>query len=86
MHIKHIAAACLAGCTALVIAATAALAQLATVTSMELSVRRGPGFNYPSNFTLKQGDRVEVTQRQEIGHSLLEREGARGGLMLASCR
>lgn len=64
MHIKHVATACLAGCVSVILSVSAAFAQLYTVTTRELNVRRGPGTNFPITYVLKQGDRVEVTRRQ----------------------
>ena len=76
MRIKHIAAACLAASAVLVVGATAALAQLFTVTIDQLNVLQGPGTTYPVTYVLRQGDRVEVTRRQG-GWAFIV--GARGG-------
>jgi len=64
MQIRQISTACLAGCVSVVISVSAALAQVYTVTSNELNVRRGPGTNFQVTYVLKRGDRVEVTRRQ----------------------
>jgi hypothetical protein len=64
LHVKHWIAGGVAACSALVIAATAALAQVATVTASELNVRSGPGTNFPATFVLRRGDRVEIIRRQ----------------------
>ncbi|MFQ3618072.1 MAG: SH3 domain-containing protein [Cyanobacteriota bacterium] len=64
MRVKHWIAGGIAACSALVIAATAALAQVATVTIDELNVRRGPGTSHPVTFVLRRGDRVEIIRRQ----------------------
>jgi hypothetical protein len=78
MRVKQIAAACLAGCTSVIIAASAALAQLYTVTSTELNVRRGPGTNFPVTFVLRRGDRVEVTRRQKEWAFIVGERGGEG--------
>ncbi|WOB43984.1 SH3 domain-containing protein [Thermoleptolyngbya oregonensis NK1-22] len=64
MRVKHWIAGGLAACSALVIAATAALAQVATVTVNDLNVRSGPGTSFPVTFVLRRGDRVEIIRRQ----------------------
>jgi len=64
MSIKQIALACLAGYTTLMIAASAAFAQMFSVSIRELNVRRTPDANAPVVFILRQGDRVEVVRRQ----------------------
>jgi uncharacterized protein YgiM (DUF1202 family) len=64
MRLKTIWSACLVGCITLVIAATAAFAQLFTVTSNTLNVRKGPGLRFDVTYVLRQGDRVEVIRKE----------------------
>ena len=78
MKIKQIAMACLASCTALIISATVALAQLFVVNTNELNVRRGPGTNYPITFVLRRGDRVEVIRRQGSWSFIVGERGGEG--------
>jgi uncharacterized protein YraI len=78
MNIKRFVWACLTSCTALVVTITTALAELATVTSRQLNVRRGPGSNYPVTYTLRQGDRVEVTRRQGSWAFIVGERGGEG--------
>ncbi|HIK15812.1 MAG TPA: SH3 domain-containing protein [Leptolyngbyaceae cyanobacterium M33_DOE_097] len=78
MHIRKIAAACLAGCAGAIFSISAALAQLYTVTSNDLNVRRGPGTNFPITYVLKKGDRVEVTRRQGDWAFIVGERGGEG--------
>lgn len=78
MKIHYVLVACLASCTALLMTATAAIAQLFTVTASELNVRRGPGTNYPVTYVLRQGDRVEVTRRQGSWAFIVGERGGEG--------
>ncbi len=78
MNIKKIAAICLASCTAMIISATAALAQFFVVNTNALNVRRGPGTNYPVTFILRRGDRVEVTRRQGSWAFIVGERGGEG--------
>ncbi|GAB4146666.1 MAG: hypothetical protein Fur0046_24650 [Cyanobacteria bacterium J069] len=64
MRVKHWIAGGVAACAALVVAATAALAQVATVTVDELNVRSGPGTSHRVTYVLREGDRVEIIRRQ----------------------
>jgi hypothetical protein len=78
MNVKPIVAACLAGCATLVVAATAALAQLATVGVNELNVRSGPGTNYDVTYVLRRGDRVEIIRRQGDWAFIVGERGGEG--------
>jgi hypothetical protein len=78
MRAKHWIAGGVAACSALVIAATAALAQVATVTVDELNVRRGPGTSFPVTFVLREGDRVEIIRRQGSWAFVVGERGGEG--------
>ncbi|BAU44065.1 Bacterial SH3 domain protein [Leptolyngbya sp. O-77] len=78
MRVKHWIAGGVAACSALVIAATAALAQVATVTVDELNVRRGPGTSHPVTFVLREGDRVEIIRRQGSWAFVVGERGGEG--------
>ncbi|GAB4148227.1 MAG: hypothetical protein Fur0046_26690 [Cyanobacteria bacterium J069] len=53
----------LAACVAVLLAAGAAIAQVATVTINSLTVRTGPGESYPTTNVFRRGDRVELLRR-----------------------
>ncbi|MBW4654765.1 MAG: SH3 domain-containing protein [Kaiparowitsia implicata GSE-PSE-MK54-09C] len=78
MQIKRILTACFVGCTSLAVTATAALAQLFVVSVDDLNVRSGPGTNFPATYVLRQGDVVEVTQRQGNWAFIVGERGGEG--------
>ncbi|WP_448596223.1 SH3 domain-containing protein [Thermoleptolyngbya sp.] len=78
LHVKHWIAGGVAACSALVIVATAALAQVATVTASELNVRSGPGTNFPATCVLRRGDRVEIIRRQGSWAFVVGERGGEG--------
>jgi hypothetical protein len=76
--VKHWIVSSLAAAAALTVAATAALAELATVTANQLNVRRGPGTNYGVTYVLQRGDRVEITRRQGDWAFIVGERGGEG--------
>jgi uncharacterized protein YraI len=78
MRLKPIASACLVGYAALLIMATAAFAQLFTVTSSKLNVRKGPGLLYGVTYVLRRGDRVEVIRRERNWALIVGERGGEG--------
>jgi uncharacterized protein YgiM (DUF1202 family) len=76
VKIKHIVSTVLGIGTALAIAATPVLAELLTVTSHSLNVRKGPGILNEVTYVLRKGDVVEVVRRQGDWALIV---GAKGG-------
>ncbi|MBW4621437.1 MAG: SH3 domain-containing protein [Cyanosarcina radialis HA8281-LM2] len=81
MNIKHIASAVLGVGTALAIAATSVLAEVLTVTTNSLNVRKGPGILNDVTYVLRKGDVVEVIRRQGDWAFIVGAKGGEGWVM-----
>jgi uncharacterized protein YgiM (DUF1202 family) len=78
MRLKTIRSACSVACVTLLIAATAAFAQLFTVASNTLNVRKGPGLRFGVTYVLRRGDQVEVVRQERNWAFIIGERGGEG--------
>jgi uncharacterized protein YgiM (DUF1202 family) len=78
MFFKNLVLAPAIACVTVVTMTIPALAEIAIVNTNALPVRSGPGESYPSNYTLRRGDKVEVIKRTGNWAQIVGEKGGEG--------